>query len=204
MAARLVQPGETVVLRNMKDGIGRWAAPMHVVEDRGDFVALYMQPGSTYSSFGDADGNPTRDFATATRQIRLTWQENHALNLIRFGDEYATVLYWREGTWEFRCWYINFQEPLRRHAGGFETMDLTLDLLIAPNRKGHQWKDDDEFEYGIAHGWYTKEQGEHLRRIGEGVLADARAAAPPFDEPWEEWRPDPAWGPLQLPEGWDR
>ena len=200
----LFEPGQPVVMRHVR-GEWLWAAPMHVVEDRGDFVALYLQPGSMYSTMGDADGNLTRDFVNEKTRVTRTWTENHALHLVHFGDEHATVLYWREGTWEFRCWYINFQEPLRRYAGGFESMDLTLDMLISPDRKLWQWKDEDEFfEIGIAGGWYTHEQLQHLKAYGLGVLAEAQAGKPPFDAPWPDWRPDPSWEPLELPAGWDR
>ena len=153
MAERLFLPGEPVLMRHRRDA-WRWAAPMHVVEDRGDFVALYLQPGSVVSTMADAGGNPTRDFVNEKTRVLRTWQENHSLQLIRFGDEHATVLFWREGTWEFRCWYINFQEPFRRYDRGFESMDLTLDMLIAPDRAAWQWKDEDEFvDIGIAGGW---------------------------------------------------
>lgn len=199
---RIFRPGEAVVMRHVR-GDWRWAAPMHVVADRGDFIALYMQPGSTYATMADIDGNPTRDFVNDRTQIYVTWRENHALQLIRPGDEHATVLYWLEGTWEFRCWYINFQEPIRRFDRGFESMDLTLDMLISPERTKWQWKDEDEFvDIGIAGGWYTHEQLAHLKEYGLGVLAKAQAGAPPFDQPWPNWRPEASWGPLRLPEGW--
>lgn len=198
------EPGQPVVMRHVR-GDWRWAAPMRVVEDRGDFVALYLQPGSTYSTMGDASGRPTRDFVSERTRIPATWGIHHALHLVRFGDEHATVLMWAEDTWEFRCWYINFQEPLRRHAGGFESMDLTLDLVISPDRQRWQWKDEDEFvEIGIAGGWYTHEQLARLKCYGEGVAAAAKAGEPPFDGPWPDWRPDPSWRPLALMDGWDR
>lgn len=202
--AELFQAGEPIVMRHSR-GNYRWAAPMRVVEDRGDFVALYLQPGSIYSTMADAAGNVTRDFVNDSTQVQRTWVENHALQLIRFGDEHATVLYWHEDTWEFRCWYINFQEPLRRYQRGFESMDLTLDLIISPDRQRWQWKDEDEFvEIGIPGGWYTHEQLAHLKRYGERLLEEARAGAPPFDAPWPDWRPDPAWEPLPLPQDWNR
>ena len=200
----LFQPGEAVVMRH-RHGQYRWAAPMRVVEDRGDFVALYLQPGNTFASMADAAGEPTRDFVNASTLVQRTWTENHALQLIRFGDEHATILYWREGTWEFRCWYINLQAPLRRYEGGFESMDLTLDMLISPDRQRWQWKDEDEFvDIGIAGGWYTHEQLAHLKQYGERIAGEARAGRPPFDDAWPEWRPDPGWASLELPPDWDR
>lgn len=176
---------------------------MRVVEDRADFVALYLQPGSTIVRMGDEGGNPTRDFLHATRRIEQVWGINHALHLIRAGDDYAIQLYWDERTWEFRCWYINFQVPFQRSRLGFESTDLTLDLVIAPDLRTWQWKDEDEFAQGIEIGWYTVEQLGELKACGEAVLEHAKRREPPFDEPWPNWRPDPTWQPLRLPTDWD-
>jgi predicted RNA-binding protein associated with RNAse of E/G family len=32
----------------------------------------------------------------------------------------------------FAGWYVNLQEPLRRTGSGFDTVDLVLDLVVAP------------------------------------------------------------------------
>ncbi len=176
---------------------------MRVVEDRGDFVALYLQPGTKMSSMGDADGNRTRDFVHATRRIPTVWGLTHCLRLLEKGANHATVLFWDEHSWEFLCWYINLEEPMRRTSVGFDSMDLTLDLVVAPDRQSWQWKDEDEFAYGIEHGWYTEAQFAQLKEYGLRVLDDARAGAPPFDAGWEHWRPPKEWQPLDLPVGWD-
>jgi hypothetical protein len=196
------RPGDAVVLRHAHDDY-RWAAPMRVVEDRGDFVALYLQPGSTIVRMGDRDGNPTRDFLHSKRRIEQMWGINHALHLMRAGDDYAVQLYWDEHTWDFRCWYINFQLAFERSRLGFESMDLTLDLVIAPDLRTWEWKDEDEFAQAIEIGWYTGEQLGELKACGEAVLERAKRREPPFDEPWPNWRPDPTWLPLRLPPDWD-
>lgn len=82
-------------------------------------------------------------------------------------------------------------------------MDLTLDLVVSPDRKSWEWKDEEEFAYGIKHGWYTREQLTHLKAYGERPLADAIAGRGPFDQGWERWRPPVEWTPLDLPAGWD-
>src|SRR5690606_5871207 len=104
---------------------------------------------------------------------------------------YSVQLFWREDTWEFRCWYINFQEPLRRSRLGLESMDLTLDLVIAPDFSSWEWKDEDEFRRGIELGWYSDELLVRLQATGERVLEDVAHRRPPFSYPWPEWRPDP-------------
>ena len=135
MRERRWEYGEPVVMRHVR-GEWLWAVAARVVEDRGDFVALYVQPGNGMVRMGDADGQPTRDFVNASTRVPGTWVEHHALHLVRFGDQHAVQLFWTEQKWEFRCWYINFQEPLRRVDVGFESMDLTLDLVVAPDLEG--------------------------------------------------------------------
>ena len=202
MSDRLWQPGDAVLLRNARDHY-RWVAPVRVVEDRGDFVALYLQPGTEIRRMGMADGSTTREFWRATHVIPATWGVNHVLSLVRFGDGYAIQLFWDEATWELRCWYVNFQEPLRRSARGFETMDLTLDLVIAPDLSSWEWKDEDEFAQAVAAGWYAEGELRELRALGERVLDDVARRSAPFSEPWPEWRPDPSWSPPALPADWD-
>lgn len=201
---KLFKPGQAVVMRHVRE-MYRWAAPMRVVEDSGDFVALYTRPGDEYVRMAYENGGPTRDFVAARNLTTSIWNTHHALHLISEGDEHATVLMWAEDDWAFRCWYINFQEPFRRYDRGFESMDLTLDMLIAPDRSAWQWKDEDEFvDIGIAGGWYTHEQLAHLKEYGLQVADRALAGDGVFGEPWPDWRPDPGWQPLQLPGDWDR
>ena len=184
-------PGATVVRRDRKGGY-RWAAPLRVIEDTPELVALYLPIGVSYRAMGDADGKPTRDFARATRVMERTWTENYALHLMRPGDGHATVLYWNAAS-TFLCYYINFQEPFRRFELGFESMDQTLDLLSSPDGQRHQWKDEDEFDAGIDFGWYTPEMKSELYAYGERIVSEANAGAWPFRAGWDAWRPDPGW-----------
>lgn len=175
---------------------------MRVVEDREDLTALAVLDGTRYIMLGDADGNPTRDFVHASRHIEGRWR-GYSLRLIRPGEAHSTILFWGP-TGEFLAWYINLEDPNRRTPTGFESLDHTLDLLIAPDRQSWRWKDEDEFEHGIKHGWYTWEMFDELKAYGERVAEEARQGLPPFNEPWPEWRPDPTWEPAELPAGWDR
>ncbi|MEX0782352.1 MAG: DUF402 domain-containing protein [Dehalococcoidia bacterium] len=200
--ARHREPGESVVMRHVR-GEWVWAVAATVVEDSGGFVALYVQPGNGMSRMGDADGQPTRAYVEATTRVPGAWADHHQLMLIREGDRHAVQLYWTEREWELRCWYINFQEPLGRFSLGFESMDLTLDVVIEPGLERWTWKDEDEFAYGIEGGWYTPALLADLKAYGEAVLGDVAARRPPFDQPWDTWRPDPAWRPVLLPDGWD-
>ncbi|WP_331446612.1 DUF402 domain-containing protein [Streptomyces xanthochromogenes] len=60
-----------------------------------------------------------------------------------------------------RNWYVNFEHPACRTAAGFDTLDLTVDLVIAPDLTGWEWKDEDEYA--------------HVRRLG--IVSDTEHRA---------------------------
>ena len=61
-------PGQAIIVRNVLDGRVRWAAPMRVVRDDGDFVALFLDIGTHYQTEADSEGTQTRDFVHAPGQ----------------------------------------------------------------------------------------------------------------------------------------
>jgi hypothetical protein len=179
-----------------------WVAPVTVVQDSGDFVALFLDIGARYRRPGDADGNPTRDYTHSSASIEATWTDHRALHLIRSGGSHSTVAMW-DAAGRFVCWYINFQQPSRRTPLGFDTLDFTLDLVIQPNRVDWHWKDEDEFEHGIQAGWYERSQLDNLKAYGLSIVEKAHAGEPPFADGWEQWRPDPGWTIPTLPAQWE-
>ncbi|MEV0126610.1 DUF402 domain-containing protein [Streptomyces sp. NPDC050703] len=48
-----------------------------------------------------------------------------------------------------RNWYVNFEHPTRRSEAGFDTFDLTVDLVIDPDLTSWQWKDEDEYAHAL-------------------------------------------------------
>lgn len=196
MAERIWTPGEAVVLRNVRSGLVPWIAPMRVIQDSGDFVALFFDIGTMYRR------PPTRDYVSASPSIESTWTDHRALHLIRSGDSHGTVAMW-DAAGRFVCWYVNFQEPFRRTALGFDTLDWTLDLVIQPDRIGWHWKNEDEFEHGIQAGLYARSQLDHLKAYGLSIVDAARTGQPPFADGWDRWQPDPGWPIPTLPAGWE-
>jgi hypothetical protein len=94
------------------------------------------------------------------------------------------------------------QEPFRRTALGFETMDLVLDVLIDVDRTW-RWKDEDELETFVSRRIFSEALAARIRDEGLRVARRAERNEPPFDEPWPEWHSDPFWSPLCLPDAWD-
>lgn len=124
------------------------------------------------------------------------------LALLHAGDWQAVWVSWRE-TGESWGWYVNLQRPFHRTERTLQTMDLMLDILVAPDRQWH-WKDEDEFAALVAAGLITTAEAAWVREEAQRVIERVAADAPPFNEPWHDWRPNPRWSVPELPEGWDQ
>ncbi|MER7833877.1 DUF402 domain-containing protein [Streptomyces sp. NPDC095602] len=46
-----------------------------------------------------------------------------------------------------RNWYVDFEHPTRHTEAGFDTLDLTVDLVVAPDLTRWEWKDEDEYAH---------------------------------------------------------
>jgi hypothetical protein len=208
-------PGMTVLLQEVWRGRLWSARPMTVVHDEGESVALWCPKGTRWKT---ATTPPTRPRA-ATRAERFvanltrcdwvlgdfTWPGS-TLCLLREGDWHEIRVAWRDnhesGTpWEPWGWYVNLQEPFRRTARGFRTMDLMLDLLVGDRR--WRWKDEDELDALVTHGLIERAVARQIRNEAQRVAGRADRNEPPFSEPWHDWRPDPSWGVPTLPDDWN-
>ena len=112
-------------------------------------------------------------------------------------------VFWNEGMTDLRGWYINIDAPYKRTPIGFDTWDMFLDIVVAPDRKSWRYKDEDEFAEAIAAGLFTDEEAAEVRATAEQALATVRANRPPFNDIWSRWRPDLLWEMPELPDGWD-
>ena len=108
---------------------------------------------------------------------------------------------------EFVGWYVNFQQPFQR-AGSrfdtvrFDTVDLVLDLVVAPDRSW-RLKDEDDFQQAISDGHLTAEAGTIVRAEAERMIAVLAADGSPFCESeWLGWRPPADWTTPPLPADW--
>jgi hypothetical protein len=202
---------ETVVVHEIWQ-VRVWGArPMYLVRDEGDFVALWFPRGTVWKA---PITPPTRE-READRGVRLAecalrgdwvhrdqvWDVD-TLVLMRAGEWHAIWVSWLPGG-EHYGWYVNLQRPFERTRCGFETMDMTLDLIINPDRSWY-WKDEDELEAWVARGVCPPDLAERLREEGLAVARRAELDEPPFCEPWHEWRPDPSWPLPELPPGWEQ
>jgi hypothetical protein len=204
-------PGETVVLQEVwREQV--WAArPMRVVQDDGDFVALWFPRGTRWRAPTSRPARPwngNRGQRLAECAARGDWVFRDAewdvdtLSLMRADDWHALWVSWLPSA-EHLGWYVNLQEPFRRSRLGFETMDLMLDLIVDTDRTW-RWKDEDELAAFVEGDVFDLELCDRIRAEGLRVAACAEHNEPPFCEPWPRWRADPGWEKPELPRGWEQ
>ena len=99
------------------------------------------------------------------------------------------------------CCCVNLEAPFIRTEVGVDTRDHTLDIVASPSLEW-RWKDEDELDARVEHGIDTPEFAAAVRADGKQAVELIERAASPFSEPWPDWRPDPAWSPPELPQGW--
>jgi predicted RNA-binding protein associated with RNAse of E/G family len=203
VAAMPWRPGDAIVLREMWRGRVFEARPATVVEDTSGQTMLFVRAGALVAIAVDDKG----------RQLRLpegSWHlelhEVRAFSILSFAwpEIPYSVLFLREPDGRPRGWYVNLQDPLERTPLGFDTVDHALDVVVSTDRTSWSWKDEDELEHAVSQGLFTEANAAEFRRWGEIAVRRLVDREPPFDEPWEDWEPDPSWPAPQRPEGWDR
>ena len=192
------QPGDHVTLREI--WLGRiWSGrPYTVVEDTPNRLLLYAEAGVRWMK----PDPPDRLREPAWTLYEDTWY-TEALRIVSPGSRHSVLLLWTPGFRELLLWYVNLETSMTRTPIGFDYLDQLLDIEIAPDLSVWSWKDEDEFEGAIAAGLLPPDEARAVRSEAEEVIAALDAGRPPFDEPWPQWRPDPAWTPPSLPKSWN-
>lgn len=191
--------GEVIVRREvLNDGRPWLAVPVRVVEDSGTQLVTFIATGA---ALGFVDGQfPTPD-GLHPWSGRTAWTGHGTLMVQRPSDHHAVWHFWTGVERRFSCWYVNLQEPFRRTALGYDTQDLELDLVVAPDRTV-EVKDLDLMPVRVAEGRYTPSQAADTIVLGERLALDIEAGRSLWDPRWSTWQPDPRWGCEALPDGW--
>lgn len=194
--------GDQITLREIWRGQVWSGRPYTIVEDAPHGLVMYMGAGTRWMRPSNSDGT-----AIHGRELHWTLRESvwpiEALRIVTPGRYHSTLLLWEEGFGEFIRWYINLEDPLTRSTTGFDYLDWLLDIEIAPDLSVWNWKDADELEDAVYKGLITPKKGDFIRAEGNRVIRALEEKAPPFDEPWPLWRPDPQWTIPNLTDGWD-
>ena len=194
-------PGDHTILREVWRGEVWAIRPCIVVRDEPEVVALYIPSQTPWKRPRTLDDRVLRVPDQPWMLGDATWQ-NHALHICPQGEAYSVLLIWSE-EWQLYCWYINIEEPVRPSPVGFDYMDWALDVVVTPDMSEWRMKDEDELQEFVDKGLFSPPQAEHVRTAAQQALDRLLARRAPFDERWEDWRPDPAWGIPALPERWE-
>ncbi len=195
--------GDPIVLRELW-GSRIWEArAATVVEDTDERIMLYVPPKAEKMRAADRKGPylhvPTADpwllvnaYSSNRRVLSFAWPDT----------SFAVLMSWHADSGAFLGWYVNLQEPLRRTRLGFDTVDHVLDIVIKPHR-GWFIKDEHELDEAIAGGLFTADAIAGFRAESKRAIDMIESRAEPFDDSWQEWRPDSTWHRPTLVPGWD-
>lgn len=128
--------------------------------------------------------------------VNATWHTHRFLWWTRFAEPWALGHIWDAASGTFKGYYVNLQDPLRKSACGFESLDHVLDIVVEPDGRTWHWKDEDELVEAVRVGMFTSAQADAIHRAGERAIASLRRRLPTG---WESWRPDPGWPPPRAP-----
>jgi hypothetical protein len=187
--------GEEVVVRYLTrvgSGVGMtW--PYRVVRDDEELVALYIPTGSTFMRWHTPE--PGR-----RELVEGEWRRD-VLRLMYPEKAYSIWLFWEGEGRPFTTYYVNFEEPYRRTAVGFDTNDHTLDIVVAPDLSW-RWKDREEFEALVSGGTFSSEFGASVETAAAEVVQLIESAQEPFSGVWPQWFPPEDWTKPVLHPHW--
>ena len=199
---RYWQPGDSIVLREIWQGRVWSGRPYTIVEDSPHRLVIYMAAGVRWMRPIHSDGS-----AIHGRELHWMLGESvwpiEALRIVKPGHHHSVLLLWTQGFEEFIRWYVNLEDPLTRSAIGFDYLDQLLDIEIAPDLLAWKWKDEDELDDAVSSCLITPQKADLIRTEGNRVIEALETRQPPFDEPWDTWRPDPLWNFPALFDGWN-
>lgn len=200
------QPGDHILTRYVFRGRVVTATPWILVQDSPELIVTWLPLDTTVMN-GAIDGQnhlSGRQFAElAWEMVPRKWRTEGTLRLKSPSALWSLWVFWDEGMSNLKAWYINIDAPFKRTRFGFDTWDMFLDVVVAPDRKSWRYKDEDEFADAIAAGLFTDAEAEEVRVAAEKALEIVKANRPPFDSVWAKWRPDVLWEKPELPEDWE-
>jgi hypothetical protein len=184
-----------------------FVSAMRVIFDTTDEVIAVRRPGDAVrrritEKRGPAEHRHQLIVKWGEGWTNDVWRQYRVLVLKRKADEHAISLFWPDGSDALECWYIDLMSPLRGHAAGYDFIENGLDVVVEPDMGSWKWKDDDELEYAVENGVYTRAEADGLYAEGERAVERLRRERAAFER-WCDWRPDPAWPAAALPVGWD-
>ena len=170
--------GSFVARREVLHGHVWLSSPVRVVADD-DVLAVWMAEGTPFEF-------PPHPYGAHPWSYRERWTETGVLQLHRPDEAHAVWAFFRGD--ELDHWYVNFESPYRRFAGGFDTLDHGLDIVVRDG--GWQWKDRDDVDAQVANGRLTRAEADAVWREADRVAAALDRGQRWWAPRWSTWRPD--------------
>jgi hypothetical protein len=202
--------GATIVRRDVVDGRVWTAQAARVLSDDGTDLAIAYWPGAealvptTFIRWletrtpadraASLDAFVQRDWTLGRR----LWDTTNIVHLMTAGRWFSINAFFDARTGDHAYWYLNFERPYVRTAGGVDTLDMLLDLVVHPDLTW-TWKDEDEYAHALRLGIITPTDATAIDAARSEALALVESAAPPFTSDWSLWRPSPVWPTPTLP-----
>jgi hypothetical protein len=201
--------GSVIVAREDWRGYLHSAIPRLVVVDQGQAIVDWS-PAGTVGVYASSRHYPGREHLPRNERKLLTLEtcrwwytsspsETGALNFVDEEHPSCTTLGWSaEG--RFLGWYVNFQRPIVRTEPGYDSMDLVVDLVVAPSYEWH-WKDKADFEKAIQRGIVDEGERPLIELEAQRVLYLIEKRQGPFGPEWTTWCPPGDWEVPELTAG---
>ncbi len=180
-----------------------FAYPAWLVKDSPDLLAIYWPAGSIDKSPKERATAQTFLSDSKIELVDHVWRGTDVLMLSVPGESHSIWAMWETGQSKLRCWYVNLEEPQRRTAMGFDSMDYELDIVINPDKSGWRWKDEDTFEEMVQVGIFSAEEALAIRAEGMRAIHKLETNQSPFCDDWEHWSPPATWAIPVLSPGWE-
>jgi hypothetical protein len=194
--------GEAVLVRDVHDGHISAALPVVVVEESDERVVIWLRAGTPVMWLGAV---PMPAWIDAGRPlVAKEWDDNDRLTIWERGASHTVSFFREAASGNEACWYVDLCEPWVETRAGWDCCDQELDIVAWPDLSQWWWKDVDEFQERIDHGYVSAERATELRAEAATVIAalEARQGVWAEADAWRAWRPDPAWAIPSLPDDW--
>ncbi|MBC2866841.1 DUF402 domain-containing protein [Streptomyces mexicanus] len=209
----IFRAGQTVVRRDVHCSGRVWSEhALRVVADTSQALVAACPPGAEtrwpalyVKARDDGDRSVRMEvfdaMASGTWELAASvWQETELLMWKPPAAWFSINAFYTGGG--LRNWYVNFERPAIRTGDGFDTFDLTVDLIVDHDLTRWQWKDEDEYAHVRRLGIVTDTEHRAVDAAREEVLAMLAERCGPFTDlaAWSAWRWNPAWPAPRLPQ----
>lgn len=210
MGDQLLTEGSTAVCRGVFKDRVCYERAMRVLASDDSSVTTARWPGTAirdiveYIESVRTGSSALRDQARAAHasgQWKLAvdcWQRTGVVEQVA-SERWFSISRMHDAKGALLCWYINFERAPLWRSDGWETHDLALDLVVAPDGSW-QWKDLDEYDQGRRLGLITDAEHKAVQAARSQAVAvvEERSGLLAAD-PGEPWMPSPDWPLPELP-----